>query len=162
MNAFWIILAGSLVAVCCSLPGCDLLLRKMSMIGDAISHAVLPGIVIAFLFTGSVDSLPMILGAGTFGLLTAGLIQLLSRGGRLQEDASIGVVYTALFSLGVVLLSAFAANTHLDQDCVLFGEIAYVPLDLWLTDTGLNMGPRTVWLMSGLLLLILLFIRLAY
>nr|WP_317170087.1 metal ABC transporter permease [Rhodocytophaga rosea] len=127
MNAFWIILAGSLVAVCCSLLGCYLILRKMAMVGDAISHAVLPGIVLAFLFTGSRDSVPMLLGAGILGVLCTFLIEFFHTKARLQTDASIGVTFTWLFALGVILITVFAGQVDLDQDCVLYGEIAYIP-----------------------------------
>ncbi|HEX8547049.1 MAG TPA: metal ABC transporter permease, partial [Cytophagaceae bacterium] len=88
MNEFYIILTGCLVAISCSLLGCFLILRKMSLVGDAISHAVLPGIVIAFLFSGSRDTLPMLVGAGSLGLITTFLIEFFHRKAQLQEDAS--------------------------------------------------------------------------
>lgn len=162
MNAFWIILTGSLVATCCSLIGCYLILRRMAMVGDAISHAVLPGIVIAFLVTGSRDSIPMLIGAGLLGVLTTFLIEFFHRYARVQADASIGVTFTWLFAIGIILISVFAGQVDLDQDCVLYGEIAYVPLDLWLTDTGLSMGPRTVWTLGFVTLLIIAFIIAGY
>lgn len=162
MNAFWIILTGSLVATCCSLLGCYLILRRMAMVGDAISHAVLPGIVIAFLFTGSRDTVPMLIGAGLLGVLTTFLIEFFHRFARVQADAAIGVTFTWLFAIGIILISVFAGQVDLDQDCVLYGEIAYVPLDLWITDGGLSMGPRTVWTLGIVTLMIALFIILGY
>ncbi|NDK55442.1 metal ABC transporter permease [Pontibacter fetidus] len=162
MNAFWIILTGSLVATCCSLLGCYLILRRMAMVGDAISHAVLPGIVIAFLFTGSRDSIPMIIGAGLLGVLTTFLIEFFHRYARVQADASIGITFTWLFAIGIILISVFAGQVDLDQDCVLYGEIAYVPLDLWLTDSGLSFGPRTIWTLGFVTLLIIGFILVGY
>lgn len=162
MNAFWIILTGSLVATCCSLLGCYLILRRMAMVGDAISHAVLPGIVIAFLLTGSRESLPMLIGAGLFGVLTTFIIEFFHRYARVQADASIGVTFTWLFAIGIILLSVFAGQVDLDQDCVLYGEIAYVPLDLWITDGGLSLGPNTVWSLGIVTLLVLLFIVVGY
>lgn len=162
MMEFWIILTGTLVAVSSGTLGCYLVLRKMSLVGDAISHAVLPGIVIAFLVSGSRASLPMLLGAGALGILTTFLIETVHRKGRLQEDASIGVVFTFLFAVGVILISAYAGHVDLDQDCVLYGEIAYVPLDLWITDGGLILGPRSVWVLGSVLLLVLLLVRFAY
>lgn len=122
MGDFWIILTGSLVAASCGILGCFLILRKMALIGDAISHSVLPGIAIAFLISGSRDSFLMLLGAAVFGLITVFLIQLLQRGG-LQGDASIGIVFTALFAIGVILISRNASNIDLDLDCVLFGKL---------------------------------------
>ncbi|MFD2512581.1 metal ABC transporter permease [Pontibacter locisalis] len=162
MNAFWIILTGSLVAACCSLLGCYLILRRMAMVGDAISHAVLPGIVIAFLFTGSRESIPMLIGAGLLGVLTTFLIEFFHRYARVQSDAAIGVTFTWLFAIGIILISVFAGQVDLDQDCVLYGEIAYVPLDLWITEGGLSMGPRTVWTIGAVAILILLFIIFGY
>lgn len=162
MNAFWIIVSGSLVAICCSLLGCYLILRKMAMVGDAISHAVLPGIVLAFLLTGSRDSIPMLLGAGILGVISTFLIEFFHTKAKLQTDASIGVTFTWLFALGVILLSVFAGQVDLDQDCVLYGEIAYVPLDLIITKSGMLLGPKTVWLMSIVLLIIIIFIVTGY
>ena len=162
MIAFWIILTGSLVAVTCGLLGCFLVLRRMSMVGDAISHAVLPGIVIAFLMSGSRETLPMLLGAGATGLFATFLIEYFHRRAGLQTDAAIGVVFTFLFAVGIILISAFAGQVDIDQDCVLYGEIAYVPIDLWVTSSGTVMGPRPVYILSAVLLLVAVFIRLGY
>ncbi|UII30736.1 metal ABC transporter permease [Fulvivirga ulvae] len=162
MEALQIILAGSLVAIACGLLGCFLVLRKMAMVGDAISHAVLPGIVLAFLFTGSRDSVTMLIGAGAIGILTTFLIEFFHKKGKLQTDASIGVTFTWLFAVGVILVSAFAGKVDLDQDCVLYGEIAYVPLDLWITDSGLVMGPRVLYITGTVLIILIAFIVLGY
>lgn len=162
MDAFWIILTGSLVATCCALLGCFLLLRKMTMVGDAISHAVLPGIVLAYLIAQSRSSLPMLIGAAAFGVLTTVLIEILHKNGKLQIDAAIGVSFTWLFALGVILITLFAGQVDLDQDCVLYGEIAYVPLDVWLLDNGTNLGPRTVWILGFNLVVVVLFVLLGY
>ncbi len=162
MIAFWIILTGALVAVTCGLLGCFLILRKMSMVGDAISHAVLPGIVIAFLLSGSRETLPMLLGAGATGLLATFLIEYFHRRANLQADAAIGVTFTFLFAVGIILISAFAGKVDIDQDCVLYGEIAYVPIDLWVTANGVVMGPRPVYILSTVLFIIALFIKLGY
>jgi manganese/zinc/iron transport system permease protein len=162
MSSFWITLTGSLVAVTCSLLGCYLILRRMAMVGDAISHAVLPGIVLAFLFSGSRQTLPMLLGAGILGILTTFLIELLHKKARLQEDASIGVTFTWLFALGVILISVFANKVDIDQECVLYGEIAYVPLNLWITDSGINLGPQAIWIMGSVLLMVLVIITTSY
>ena len=162
MNAFWIITTGSLVAITCSLLGCYLILRKMAMIGDAISHAVLPGIVIAFLYTGQRDSMVMLFAAALTGVFTTLLIELIHKKGKLQTDASIGVTFTLLFAIGIIMISVFAGQVDLDQDCVLYGEIAYVPFDVWLLDSGINLGPRAIWVLGGVLLIIIAFITLGY
>jgi len=132
------------------------------MVGDAISHAVLPGIVVAFLLTGSRDSITMLLGAGIIGVLTTFLIEFFHSKGKLQTDASIGVTFTWLFAIGVILISVFAGKVDLDQECVLYGEIAYVPLDLWITDSGFIMGPRVIYISATVLIILLLFIGLGY
>ncbi len=132
------------------------------MVGDAISHAVLPGIVIAFLLTGSRDSVPMLIGAGLLGVLTTFLIEFFHKYARVQSDAAIGVTFTWLFAIGIILISVFAGQVDLDQDCVLYGEIAYVPLDLWITEGGLSLGPRTVWTIGIVTILIIAFIIFGY
>lgn len=152
MNPALVIIAvAALVAANCALVGSFLVLRKMALLGDAISHAVLPGIVIAFLATGSRAPLPMILGAGALGVLTVFLVALFQRSERLREDASIGVVFPALFSLGVILISRYAAQVDLDLDCVLYGEIAYTPWDT--ISWGVrSLGPKALWVGGGMLL----------
>ncbi len=159
-SAAWIILTGALVAGACGLVGSFLILRRMAMLGDAISHAVLPGIVLAFLFTQSRATLPMLAGAAAFGLLAAFLVQALDRGG-VHTDAGIGVVFTSLFAIGVVLVSAFAGNIDLDLDHLLYGEIAYTPFDT-LAFGGVELGPRAVWIMGGIFLVNLVVIGLLY
>ncbi len=160
MSAFWIVLTGALVAGACSLVGCFLVLRRLSMMGDAISHAILPGIVIAFLLTGSLNPLAMVLGAAAVGLLTTFFVQGLNQGG-VPNDAALGVTFTSLFALGVVGVSLFGHAVHLDLDCVLYGEIAYTPFDLWLWN-GRSLGPRPVWINGGLFFLNLAVITLLY
>lgn len=160
MSDFWILLTGSLVAACCGLVGVFLVLRKMSMIGDAISHSVMPGIVIAFLLSGSRDSFLMMGAALAFGLLTTFLIGLMQRTG-IQSDASIGVVFTALFAVGVILVSLFARQVHLDQDAILYGEIAFVHWNLW-EAWGINLGPKAVWLLGFTLAVIVTVLSVFY
>lgn len=160
LNPFWIMLTGALVAASAGLIGSFLVLRRMAMLGDAISHAILPGIVVAFLITGSRNPLAMVIGAGLVGLLTTYLVQALHRVG-VQEDASMGVIFTALFAVGVVLVTLFARNVHLDLEHVLMGEIAYTPWNQWEIGDRL-LGPIAVWTMGGILLLNLTVIGLFY
>mgnify|MGYP000736396378 FL=1 len=162
MSDFWIILTGCLAAVSCGLLGCFLILRKMAMIGDAISHAVLPGIVMAFLFSGSLDSVPMLIGAATFGILTTYLIETFNKKGGLQKDASIGITFTWLFAIGVILISLYADDVHIDQDCVLFGEIAYVALEPLISFFPGIGAPNTVWVLGIVMLLIIAMIVVGY
>ena len=162
VDAFWIILTGSLVAISCAILGTFLILRKMSMVGDAISHSVLPGIVIAFFIAGSMQSIWMLIGAGILGVLTTFLIEFFHQKGRLQTDASIGVTFTWLFALGVILVTYYAGNAHIDQDCILHGEIAYVPIDLIYDSSGNPLGPKAIIILSAVLAVILTFLLLFY
>lgn len=126
----WIVLVGALAAVSASLLGNFLVLRKMSMLGDAITHAVLPGIAVAFLVSQSRSSIPMFIGAIVVGLLTAMFTEWIRGFGGVDEGASMGVVFTSLFALGLVILVQTADQVDLDPDCVLYGSIELVPLDM--------------------------------
>ena len=112
---------GVLTNASCAILGCYLVLRRMSLLGDAISHSVLPGLAIAFLLTGEIYGLPMVLGAMALGILTSFLTQSLHALGKVAEDASMGVVFTTLFAAGVVMLSIWGRRAHIDANCVLFG-----------------------------------------
>ena len=125
----WIAVVGALSAGSCALLGNYLVLRRMSMMGDAISHAVLPGLAIAFLVTGSRDSLPMLLGAILIGVATTLLIQSIDRLSGLDRGASMGVVFTTLFAIGLILIRQAADHVDLDPGCVLYGAIELTPLD---------------------------------
>lgn len=162
MDAFWIILTGSLTAGTCGLLGCFLVLRRLSLIGDAISHAVLPGIFAAYWLAAGRTSSYMLLGAALFGLLCTYLIEWLHKKARVQEDAATGIVFTLLFAIGVILISRYAGQIDLDQDCVLYGEIAYVPLDRWITAAGTDLGPRAVWIGGVTMAAVIIFISTGY
>ncbi|MBA4119465.1 MAG: hypothetical protein C0513_02015 [Isosphaera sp.] len=125
----WTAATAAVCSVACGLIGCFLVLRRMSLLGDAISHAILPGLALAFMLTHSRDPLPMLAGAMTVGVLTAVLSAGLNRWGKVPEDASMGVVFTTLFALGVVLVSLAARDVDLDPGCVLYGLIEFTPLD---------------------------------
>ena len=127
--ALWTIAVGALTNASCAMLGCYLVLRRLSLLGDAISHAILPGIAVAFLFTGSREVWPMFLGALALGVLTAMLTETLSRFGRVPHDSSMGVVFSALFALGVILITRLARNVDLDPGCVLYGLIDSVSQD---------------------------------
>ena len=155
MIEFWIILTGVLVGITCSLAGVFLILRKMSMMADAISHTVLFGIVLSFLITQTLSGAGMIIGAIVAGLLTAFLIQS-SQATSIQEDAAIGLIFTTLFAIGVLLITLFAGNVHLDVEHVLMGEIAFVPWDQW-TLFSITM-PKAVWMLSFVLVIDVLYL----
>ncbi|WP_341323802.1 metal ABC transporter permease [Solibacillus sp. FSL H8-0523] len=150
MIEFWVILTGILVGITCSIAGVFLVLRKMSMIADAISHTVLFGIVISFLVTQALTGVSMFIGAALAGLLTAFLVQYLRSNG-IQEDAAIGIIFTTLFAISVLLITIFAGDVHLDVEHVLMGEIAFVPWDK-LTLFGFEM-PKAIWMLGIALIL---------
>lgn len=145
----WIILTGSLVGITSGITGCFLILRKMAMLADAISHTVLLGIVGAYLVSSSLEGIYMFIGALVVGLLTAFFVQLLHSSG-VQSDAAIGVVFTSLFALGVILVSLYAGKIHLDVDHALMGEIAFVPWDTFVF-AGMELGPKAVWMLATVL-----------
>ena len=157
----WIILIGSLVAVSCSLVGTFLVLRRMAMLGDAISHSVLPGIAIAFLLTNSRNSWIMLIGAAAVGVLTAFSVQVLSSKARVRNGAAIGVTFTFLFALGVILISRYASKVDLDTDCVLYGVLELTPLNT-LHINGADYGPLAFWQMLVVFALTLGFVVLFY
>ncbi|BCB04454.1 metal ABC transporter permease [Bacillus sp. KH172YL63] len=156
----WILLTGSLVGLSCGIVGCFLILRKMSMLADAISHTVLLGLVMAFIVSQSMNGFYMLIGAVIAGLLTTFIVQLLHSSG-IQEDAAIGVVFTSLFAVGVILISLFAKNVHLDVEHALMGEIAFVP---WNTLSLPVIGdiPKSVVMLGSVLILDLLIIFLLF
>lgn len=119
----WLVVTAACTAIACGFPGSFLVMRRMSLAGDAISHSVLPGIVIGFLIAGSLDSPWLIAGAALSGWLTVMAIELLHQRGGVREDAATGIVFTAMFSIGVVLLKIYASKVDLDPDCVLFGNL---------------------------------------
>ncbi|MEL7145703.1 MAG: metal ABC transporter permease [Bacteroidota bacterium] len=162
MDGLYIIITGALVAISCGLLGCFLILRKMAMIGDAISHAVLPGIVIAYFISGDRDTIPMLVGAGLLGITATFLIEYFHQKGRLQTDASIGVTFTWLFALGVILISAFAGQVDIDQECVLYGEIGLIELDVLFFFNNTVMIPRVFLIMLFITIMVLAFIIIGY
>lgn len=123
MGAIWLTLMCFLVALPCSQLGSFLVMRRMSLVGDAISHSVLPGIVIAFMFVGDLASPWLLIGAAISGLLATVLIEQIHRRTRIKQDSAIGIAFTSLFALGVVLLNVYLKKIHLDQQCVLEGQI---------------------------------------
>ncbi len=139
------------VAVACALPGAFLVLRRMALMSDAISHSILLGIVLAFFLVGDLAHPLLVIGAALTGVVTVALVELLLRTGLVREDAAIALVFPALFSVAVILIARHAANVHLDLDAVLLGEIAFAPFRR-LVIGGRDLGPRSLWLMLGILL----------
>ena len=140
----------SLVAIACAIPGTFLVLRKMAMISDAISHAILPGIVVGFFITQDLNSPLLILLAALTGIITVVLVEYIQKTGLVKEDTAIGLVFPVLFSIGVILIAKNANDVHLDVDAVLLGELAFSPFDrLLIGDT--DFGPKSLWVVGSIL-----------
>ncbi|HEX8297338.1 MAG TPA: metal ABC transporter permease [Chthoniobacteraceae bacterium] len=144
----WIALMGFLVTLACGLIGNYLVLRRMALVGDAISHSVLPGIAIAFLLAKSRHNLVMFTGALAAGIVTTLLIEVIHRRSRVKQDAAIGIVFSTLFAIGVIIISFFASQIDLDADCVLYGEISFVPLEPFVQIGNWSVAPQPVFLMA--------------
>jgi manganese/zinc/iron transport system permease protein len=125
----WIVVAGALCATSAALLGNFLVLRRMSLMGDAISHAVLPGLAAAFLLTGQRQGIVMFCGAAAVGVLTVLLTELARQYGRVDEGAAIGVVFTFLFAIGLLMIVQAADRVDLDPGCVLFGSLESTVID---------------------------------
>ena len=157
MNAdLSIVLTAGLVATACGLLGPFLVLRRVALMGDAVSHAVLPGIVGTFLLFETRAPLPVIAGAAVFAVICVLGIDALKGTGLVKADATIGLVFPALFSLGVLGVQRYADGLHLDLDATIYGEIAFVPLQQW--DVLGAVVPRSVVIVGAVALANLVFV----
>ncbi|HEY5707375.1 MAG TPA: metal ABC transporter permease [Terrimicrobiaceae bacterium] len=160
----WIVLMGFFVTAACGLVGNFLLLRRMALVGDAISHSILPGLVVAFMIFKSTNTWVVFAGALAAGMLTVLIIEFIHRQSRVKPDAAICIAFTTLFALGVVLMSMLesAGSFHIDADCVLYGEIAFVPLEPPVVWDGRELGPPSALRMALVLTAVALAIALFY
>jgi len=149
------------VAIACAIPGVFLVLRKMALISDAISHSILPGIVIGFFITQDLNSPLLILLAAFTGVVTVVLVEMIQKTGLVKEDTAIGLVFPALFSIGVILIAKNANDVHLDVDAVLLGELAFAPFDRLIL-SGMDLGPKSVWVMGVILIVTLVMLYLFF
>ena len=152
----WIILTASLVGLSCGLIGVFLILRKTAMMADAISHTVLLGIVLAFIITREVSGVYMVIGGILAGLLTAYLVQWL-HSLEVQHDASMGIVFTTLFAIGVILIATSTGNAHLDIQHALMGEITFIPFNM-MTVPIIGEIPKATMLLIVVFVVVLFFI----
>ena len=155
-----IVLVGALVGIASSLLGAFLVLRKSSLLADAISHSILLGIILVYLITQNQFSPFYTLGAAIVGVLTVALTELLANSKRVKNDAAIGLVYPLLFAVAVLLINVFARNVHIDQDAVLLGEIGFVWIDT-VTFVGLEI-PRALISMSIVTIINLAFVSIFF
>lgn len=153
---------GLLVTLSCGVMGNILILKRASMLGDGLSHAVLPGIALAYLLTKSLELPVLITGALIVSLLANSLIQLLSSNTLLKMDTIFGIIFPLFFSIGIILVTLFAQSIDLDLDCVLYGDIVFTPLKKGLQLFGYGLGPICVWQLFGIFLLCLLLLWLFY
>ena len=151
-SALEIQLIAVIVSVACALPGAFLVLRKMSMMSDSITHTILLGIVLAFFLTHDLDSPFLIVGAAFMGVITVWLTETLTKTRLLSEDSAIGIVFPLLFSIAIILISRYAGSVHLDTDSVLLGELAFAPFNRMIV-LGADIGAKALYT-SGVLLLI--------
>lgn len=154
-------LIAALTAAGCALPGSFLLLRRMSMASDSITHTILLGIVLAFFAVQDLSSPILLIGAAVMGPVTVWLTELLIKTRLLSEDSATGIVFPLLFSIAVVLITRYAGSAHLDTDSVLLGEIVFAPFDR-LVVFGVDIGAKGLYLSGGLLFLNIVLISLFY
>lgn len=169
MSDTWVVVTAVLAAMSCAVPGNFLVLRRQSMMGDALSHSVLPGVAGAFLLAHYLMTSGMITpgayhawwhaamfaGAVLTGVMTAVLTEMVRRLGGVESSAALGVVFTSLFALGLLMIRLFADGVHLDPDCVLYGQIETVGL-------GVRGIPQPVMVNGGVFLFNLLLLVVCY
>ncbi|MGJ3508160.1 metal ABC transporter permease [Enemella sp. A6] len=156
-----IILLAVVTAVACAIPGTFIVLRKNAMLVDGISHSVLPGIVMGYLLTSDLNSPLLIVGAALAGLLVVVGSEWLERTGLLTGDAPQGLIFPALFSLGVIMITLNFANVHLDTHAVLVGDLNLAAWDQ-LVVAGVSVGPKYLYVMLGMLLVNIAFVTALY
>ena len=145
-------LIASIVAIACAIPGTFLVLRKMALISDAISHSILPGLVLGFFITHDLNSPLLIIMAALSGVVTVVLVEFIQKTKLVKEDTAIGLVFPVLFSIGVIMIAKNANDVHLDTDAILLGELAFAPFDRFLLD-GSDLGPKSLWIIGTILLI---------
>jgi len=144
-------------ALACALPGVFVVLRRSSMLVDAIGHAVLPGIVVGYFFTRDLDSPLLIIGAALAGLVVVLGSEWLTRTGLITGDAPQGLIFPALFSAGVILVTLNFANVHLDTHAVLVGDLNLAAWEQLIVN-GTSIGPAYLYVMLGVLALNIIFL----
>ena len=155
-----ILLIAIAVSIACAIPGVFLVLRRMSMMADAITHTVFLGIVLAFFLTHDLGSPWLLFGAALIGVVTVSLVELLGKTSLVKYDDAIGVIFPLLFALAVILISKYAGNAHLDTDMVLMGEVIYAGLNT--VEIGGTEIPAAALKMGGLIVVIASFITVFY
>ena len=155
-QTIWVVIMGALVGTACGLVGNYLLLRRMALVGDAISHSILPGLIVAFMIFRTVNTPVMFIGALVAGLVTVAIIEFIQKQTRVKVDAAICIAFTSLFALGVTLVSSAESKgpVHVDPDCVLYGEIGLISSDPPVVIGGIPLGPPPVVRMAAVTLVL--------
>lgn len=157
-----IVAMGFMISLSCGLVGSFIVARKLALMGDAISHSILPGLAVSFIATQSTGLFPMFLGACTAGLLSSWCIEWLHKKTPLKMDAALGLTFTSFFALGIVLITQMGSNSHIDADCLLYGEIGFTPMAESLHWSGHEIGPRPLLTITTITLLIIILITVFY
>lgn len=157
-----IILMGLLICWTSGIIGSFVVVRKMALMGDAISHGILPGLVISFLICGTLEIGPMLAGACIAGVFCSFCIEWLRHNTEIRQDASMAIVFTTFFAFGVTLINLQTGHLDLDTSCVLYGEIGLTPLATDWIIAGENLGNRSLWLMGFICLITLISTSLFY
>ena len=149
------------VSTSCVIPGIFLVLRKVALMSDAISHSILLGIVLMFFWVKNIHSPLLMIGAVLSGLFTVFLTEIIIQSKKLKEDAAIGFIFPIFFSLAIILISLYAKNIHIDINTVLLGELAFAPFNQLIIG-NYTLGPISLWVMSAILLINVIFVTLLY
>ena len=149
----WTFVIAIVTSLACAVAGVLLVVKREAFISEGLSHAVLPGVILAFLVFEDRSSPLLIICAALAGLLMVWLVQLLVRTGKVKQDAALGIVFSGMFSVGVILSSLRLKNVHFHADCIIDGNLAFAalePFECW----GFYLGPRAF--ISMLLFLVVL------
>jgi len=157
-----IITMGILVSLACGLVGSFIVVRKLALMGDAISHGILPGLALAFMIMQSRALFPMFFGACVAGLLCSFCIEWLQKKSILKPDAALALTFTTFFAFGILLISVYGGNAHIDPECLLYGEIGLIPLAEDLSIAGIDLGARPIVSMFVVTILVIISVTVFY
>lgn len=161
MIVIWTFVIAILTALACALAGVLLVVKREAFISEGLSHAVLPGIILAFLAFGDRNSPLLIISAALSGLLMVWLVQLIAKTGLVDKDAALGIVFSGMFSVGIIASSLKLKNVHFHAHCIIDGELATATLHRFEIG-GVYLGPRAFVVMAVALLAMVVFIVVFY
>ena len=150
-----------IISIACSLCGTFLVLRKMSMMSDSITHTILLGIVGAFFITHNLNSPLLIVGATAIGVITVWITEVVTKTKLVSNDSAIGIVFPLLFSIAIIIISRYASTIHLDTDAVLLGELAFAPFNRLIVN-GVDIGPKALYIALVIFIINLIYVVIFY